>query len=82
MLRPRKTSLTEVEAYHMLKEVWGKYVPRLVSYGTIVGDQLCTSPRRKLWIMKLEWVCYYLAFCVLLLSYACLLLVVCCLVIA
>ena len=29
--------MTEVSAYHMLREFWGKYVPPLVSYGTAVG---------------------------------------------
>ena len=32
--------MTEVEAYHILKEVWGKYVPRLVSYGTTGGGSI------------------------------------------
>lgn len=32
--------LTKVEAYHMLKEVWGKYVPRLVSYGITSGGSI------------------------------------------
>ena len=29
--------MTEVAAYHKLKEFWGKYVPKLVSYGTTAG---------------------------------------------
>jgi len=32
--------LTEVVAYHKLKELWGKYVPKLVSYGTIAGGKV------------------------------------------
>jgi len=32
--------LTEVAAYHKLKEYWGKYVPKLVSYGTTAGGKV------------------------------------------
>jgi len=32
--------LTEVAAYHKLKEYWGKYVPKLVSYGTTAGGMV------------------------------------------
>ncbi|KAG0591110.1 hypothetical protein M758_1G146000 [Ceratodon purpureus] len=32
--------LTEVVAYHKLKEFWGKYVPKLVSYGTTAGGKV------------------------------------------
>ncbi|KAG0613049.1 hypothetical protein M758_6G072700 [Ceratodon purpureus] len=32
--------LTEVAAYHKLKEYWGKFVPKLVSYGTTAGGMV------------------------------------------
>ncbi|KAG0591105.1 hypothetical protein M758_1G146600 [Ceratodon purpureus] len=32
--------LTEVAAYHKLKEYWGKFVPKLVSYGTTAGGRV------------------------------------------
>ncbi|KAG0600511.1 hypothetical protein M758_11G039700 [Ceratodon purpureus] len=32
--------LTEVVAYHKLKEFWGKYVPKPVSYGTTAGGMV------------------------------------------
>ncbi|KAG0613194.1 hypothetical protein M758_6G084300 [Ceratodon purpureus] len=32
--------MTEVAAYHKLKEYWGKYVPKLVSYGTTAGGMV------------------------------------------
>lgn len=32
--------MTEVMVYHKLKEFWGKYVPKLVSYGTTAGGMV------------------------------------------
>ena len=70
--------MTEVLAYHKLKEYWGKYVPKLVSFGTTAGGKVVYIGTEEIDSREIGMGALFteLSFCVFRNKYACLLLVV------